>query len=162
MNPRRPLTRQLRPGSTPVTAKPCGACVGPAGTRPCGYVGVRRESLFVSFLTNLRRVSDEMTITRSAVAQHLLEYADTASGHGIKVIYKDGKEVSEEAVTQTYRDVKRCAFCGKRSASMGAMAVDIPQYYARVVGGLKEGHMRLMYYGFCAGPETRAREEPDF
>ena len=102
-----------------------------------------------------------MTITRSAVAQHLLEYADTASGHGIKVIYKDGKKVSEEAITQTYRDVKRCAFCGKRSASMGAMAVNIPLYYARVVGGPKEGHLRLMYYGLCKGHETRARKDPD-
>jgi hypothetical protein len=102
-----------------------------------------------------------MTITRSAVAQHLLEYADTASGHGIKVLYKDGKKVSEEAITQTYRDVKRCAFCGKRSASMGAMAVDIPQYYARVVGGLKEGHLRIMYYGLCGSHDTRARKDPD-
>jgi hypothetical protein len=102
-----------------------------------------------------------MTITRSAVAQHLLEYADTASGHGIKVLYKDGGEVTEAAITQTYRDVKRCAFCGKRSQGMGAMAVNIPHYYARVVGGPKEGHLRLMYYGLCASHETRARKEPD-
>jgi hypothetical protein len=102
-----------------------------------------------------------MTITRSAVAQHLLEYADTASGHGIKVLYKDGGEVTEAAITQTYRDVKRCAFCGKRSQGMGAMAVNIPQYYARVVGGLKEGHLRLMYYGLCKSHETRARKDPD-
>ena len=36
------------------------------------------------------------------------------------------------------------------------MAVNIPQYYARV-GGLKEGHLRLMYYGLCKGHETRAQ-----
>ena len=72
---------------------------------------MRRESLFVSFLTNLRSVCryDDNPLGRG---QHLLEYADTASGHGIKVLYKDGKKVSEEAITQIYRDVKRCAFCG--------------------------------------------------
>ena len=100
-------------------------------------------------------------ITRAAVARHLLEYADVAKVRGIRVLYKDGGEVTEAAITQTYRDVKRCAFCGKRSASMGAMAVNIPHYYARVVGGLKEGHLRLMYYGLCKGHETRARKDPD-
>ena len=40
------------------------------------------------------------------------------------------------------------------------MAVNIPQYYARVVGGLKEGHLRLMYYGLCKGHETRAQKTP--
>jgi hypothetical protein len=100
-------------------------------------------------------------ITRAAVARHLLEYADVAKVRGIRVLYKDGGEVTEAAITQTYRDVKRCAFCGKRSASMGAMAVNIPHYYARVVGGLKEGHLRLMYYGLCKSHETRARKDPD-
>src|SRR5829696_9247166 len=102
-----------------------------------------------------------MTITRSAVAQHLLEYADVAKVRGIRVLYKDGGEVTESAITQTYRDVKRCAFCGRRSQGMGGMAVNIPQYYARVVGGLKEGHLRLMYYGLCPSHETRARNDPD-
>jgi hypothetical protein len=100
-------------------------------------------------------------ITRAAVARHLEGYEDAASGRGIRVLYKDGGEVTEAAVTQTYRDVKRCAFCGKRSQSMDAMAVGIPQYYARVVGGLKEGHLRLMYYGLCASHDTRARNDPD-
>jgi hypothetical protein len=102
-----------------------------------------------------------MAITRSAVARHLLEYADVAKVRGIRVLYKDGGEVTEAAITQTYRDVKRCAFCGNRSASMGAMAVNIPQYYARVVGGLTEGHLRLMYYGLCKSHETRARKDPE-
>jgi hypothetical protein len=102
-----------------------------------------------------------MAITRSTVARHLLEYADVAKVRGIKVIYKDGKKVNEEAITQTYRDVKRCAFCGTRSQSMGLMAVNIPHHYARVVGGLKEGHLRLMYYGLCRGHETQARKDPD-
>ena len=100
-------------------------------------------------------------ITRKAVAQHLQGYAEAASGRGIKVLYKDGGGIDEASITQIYRDVKRCAFCGKRSASMGAMAVNIPRYYARVVGGLKEGHLRLMYYGLCKGHETRARKDPD-
>ena len=102
-----------------------------------------------------------MAITRAAVARHLLEYADVAKVRGIRVLYKDGGEVAEAAIPQTYRDVKRCAFCGKRSQGMGAMAVNIPHYYARVVGGLKEGHLRLMYYGLCASHETRARNDPD-
>ena len=101
-----------------------------------------------------------MTITRSAVARHLLEYADTASGHGIRVLYKDGGEVTEAAITQTYRDVKRCAFCGKRSASMGAMAVGIPRYYAHILGP-REPHMRLLYYGLCSSHSTQAQKAPD-
>jgi hypothetical protein len=100
-------------------------------------------------------------ITRKAVARHLLEYADVAKVRGIRVLYKDGEGIDEEAITQTFRDVKVCAFCGKRSQNMGVMPVEIPRYYARVVGGLKEGHLRLMYYGLCASHETRARKEPD-
>jgi hypothetical protein len=99
-------------------------------------------------------------ITRKAVARHLQGYAEAASGHGIRVRYKDGGEVTEAAITQTYRDVKRCAFCGKRSASMGLMAVDIPRYYARVLGP-RESHLRLMYYGLCTSHETRARKDPN-
>jgi len=102
-----------------------------------------------------------MTLTRSYVAEQLRELVNTSLGHGIEALYRDGGELSEDAIASCYRDVKRCIFCGKRSQVMGAQVASVEPPTALAIGGPNKPHVRLMLYGMCHSHQARTAKDPE-
>lgn len=106
-----------------------------------------------------------MRLTRDKVEAMLRRGAESLAGHSevrVRVGSSAGfdNEVTPEAVSAVYRDVKNCLFCKNRSVMMSAELVNVGKTGAQFVDGPNEEHTRVLLYGVCRVHATLAEKEP--
>jgi hypothetical protein len=100
-----------------------------------------------------------VTLTRSKVAESLRELVAHTEAKELAAPYRDGGQIDEAAIEKTYRDVKRCVACNRRSEKMLFGMVPISEPLAGLIGP-REEHMRLCLYGICRFHIRIAENDP--
>jgi hypothetical protein len=83
-------------------------------------------------------------------------------GAGIATLFRDGGELTDQAIDSAYRNVKDCIFCGKRSEvmSLGMAAIEPDMSFA--LGGPYVRHARALLYGVCKTHKRLAENNPEY
>jgi hypothetical protein len=102
-----------------------------------------------------------VALTRAKVRAELEGLQGRAAQYGIPTKGPRGKDITEEVLDTAYRDVKRCIFCGKRSAEMSFGMLGVDSHLARVAGFTEGPHLRFLLYGLCPAHVRLTSQEPE-